>query len=210
MYVAISRELIDFTRKQIRRMSEVEEAAAPSAHIVVDDTSTPFALQLIWGEHQNLRGQIPDTWLQQLERIRINLVGHDSVQFSLDVKFTRSVYVPHDLSAYNHAPRTIDPTLYPEVMAAMNVMRERTEINRRWIAVRAQVIGFLEQCKSLNEAIKLFPQIRTYVPAEYLARVDKKTEKKVRDTTHVMGSLAKIDTDMLAQSAVLSRLAGSN
>lgn len=208
MYVAIGRDMLEETRTKIRRMAELEEAASPTPLIMIDNPSTPFAMQLIWGDRQHLRDQIPDTWLHSLERTRIK-PSLNGEQFSLEVRFTRAVNVPVDLSTYNHAPREIDAATFPEVMASIDAARQRAAISQRWNAVRMQVLGFLEQCKSLNEALKLFPNIKPYIPEKYIERVNMKAEKKVRDTTNIMGKLASIDTDMLAASAVLSRLAGN-
>ena len=83
------------------------------------------------------------------------------------------------------------------------------EIAARWEAVQTQVSSFLNACKSLNEALKLWPDLRRYVGAEYLAKVAEKAEKPVKDQSAALARLAAMDMENIAVSNVLARMAGA-
>jgi len=83
------------------------------------------------------------------------------------------------------------------------------ETETRWQKIRVQVLEFLGSCKSLNEALKLWPDLRRYVGAEYLARIDQKQEKEKRDPSAAIAKLKAMDLETIAASTVTARLAGA-
>lgn len=95
----------------------------------------------------------------------------------------------------------------------------RTECIIRWNTVARQISTFLDSCKSLNEALKLLPDIERYVPPYYLERVGekrgtssaKKTDEEARKA-EVLAALKAVDIDTVRTSEVLARMAsgGSN
>jgi hypothetical protein len=65
----------------------------------------------------------------------------------------------------------------------------------------------LGACKSLNEALKLWPDVRIYIPKEFLERVERKVER----TTNSGGAEAikKVDTDAAVSAAAIARMMGA-
>jgi hypothetical protein len=77
------------------------------------------------------------------------------------------------------------------------------EIQNKWEGVKTQIREFLDKCRTLNEAVKLYPGLRMYVPKEYLDRVDKKVERAEK-----VAKLHGIDTEGLTAAAIAAKLAG--
>jgi hypothetical protein len=65
-------------------------------------------------------------------------------------------------------------------------------------------MAFLGKCKSLNEALKLWPGVKMYIPREYIERVERKVERKVREKE----ILEDTPVDTLTAAAIAARLSG--
>jgi hypothetical protein len=81
------------------------------------------------------------------------------------------------------------------------------KVRRAWGARRDQIVLFLSKCKSLNEAIKLWPEVRLYVPKLYIDTVEipvVRAQPVVRKETVTEG----LDSDGLTAAAIAAKLAG--
>ena len=90
-----------------------------------------------------------------------------------------------------------------EAVAAVEVDMQIAEIRKKWEGIQTQIREFLEKCRTLNEAVKLYPGLRMYVPQEYLDRLDKKVERAEK-----VAKLHGIDTEGLTAAAIAAKLAG--
>lgn len=90
-----------------------------------------------------------------------------------------------------------------------DIMVARDECNQRWAAVETQVMTFIDNCKSLNEAVKLWPDLRRYIDDEYIERLDKKVERTKPETSAAAAALKAMDVDLVNSSVVLARMAGA-
>jgi sugar-specific transcriptional regulator TrmB len=86
--------------------------------------------------------------------------------------------------------------------------KEMSAIEARWLKVRKQIVNFLKSCKSLNEALKLWPDVRIYIPDEFIKRVERKVEREV-SISKAASALANVDTDAAISAAMTARLMGS-
>lgn len=102
----------------------------------------------------------------------------------------------------------------PEVFGPIrDAVATEFEVSARWAAVTEQVYGFLQSCKSLNEAVKLWPDVRRYISDEYLARLDQKTARQSADDARknaALEALKGVNVDMVTSSTVLARMAAGN
>lgn len=90
-----------------------------------------------------------------------------------------------------------------EAIAAVEIDIQIAEIRKKWEGIQTQIREFLEKCRTLNEAVKLYPGLRMYVPQEYLDRLDKKVERAEK-----VAKLHGIDTEGLTAAAIAAKLAG--
>lgn len=84
----------------------------------------------------------------------------------------------------------------------------KKELDERWKKVRMQVIAFLDNCKSANEAVKLWPDVARYFDEETVKKLNTKSEKAQR-TTNALDALKALDMDAVETSTVLARMAGA-
>jgi hypothetical protein len=82
------------------------------------------------------------------------------------------------------------------------------DIAQRWDKVDKQIMDFLGKCKSVNEALKLWPQIEMYIPPEFITKVNEKKERNAAGPSQAAEALKALDTDHLTTAAVISRMSG--
>lgn len=103
------------------------------------------------------------------------------------------------------------------VEAGLALHDARKECADRWNTVARQISTFLDSCKSLNEALKLLPDIERYVSADYIARVNekrgttsvKKADEEARKAG-VLAALKNVDVEVVRTSEVLARMASGS
>jgi hypothetical protein len=83
------------------------------------------------------------------------------------------------------------------------------EIDTRWEIVRHKVTEFLRACKSANEAIKLWPDVKTYFDVEDVKRLEVKHGRLGNKDSAAAEALAGIDTSEIMSAAVIARLSGA-
>lgn len=218
-YVAISNQLIHDVASKIDKLKQQERNAVKEptheVHVTPDDA---LATQLIWGEHMHLRDQIPDNWKMQVPKVTLYYrvqAEHDynSAYYTLQATGTGFI-VPRqaNLSVYGMEIKFTEEADCPPIMAeVIEYTKQVTEIDSRWKKVTAQVKEFLYKCKSLNEALKLWPQLRIYIPQQYIDRMEKNSPaaKKSAEENAALQALQSIDTDFVVAAAVSARLASA-
>jgi hypothetical protein len=78
-------------------------------------------------------------------------------------------------------------------------------INARWAKIETDITEFLDKCKSLNEAVKLFPGVRMYIHREDIERLDRKLERPTQRAKIV----EDVDTEGLTAAAIAAKLAAA-
>lgn len=106
-------------------------------------------------------------------------------------------------------PVDIDFAYHPLLAEYAEAFKNRVECNNRWDSVRTQVNNFLSSCKSVNEALKLWPDVVRYLSKQTIDKVNEKSVKQTRDASTALAALQAIDRDQANTSAVLARMAGA-
>ena len=223
-YVGISKALIQEVRNQINIMRVKESDAVPDSTENLKITGNEQWFQeAMWGENYHLVSSLPSKWFRTgSTRCTVYHNWPADMEFNLENRRLRSefelaahvenVQMPHHV--YNNSGFMVKLTEEQSVAMGLgnvpNEIAQRKEIHERWQGVRRQVLEFLESCKSLNEALKLFPQIRVYIPKDYLDKLDEKREGKGKSESKAAEVLANIDVDAIQASFVMSRLTSSN
>lgn len=171
-----------------------------------------------WGkDHVHLINMIPKDWLRVEKAAHITVTGTD--ENGKDVTFNQCFDAPNPV--FYGRPSTdywnrVDAKLSMEVIHEMpeetlgrKEILERWEneaivrgINARWQKIEDDIIEFFDKCKSLNEAVKLFPTSRMYIHHEDLERLDRKVERPSQRRKLV----EEVDTDALTAAAIAAKL----
>lgn len=80
------------------------------------------------------------------------------------------------------------------------------EISTRWQGIQRSIVGFIGAVSSLNEALKLWPDIANYVDSDYMDRVRAPSTKNKKDVSDAIEALSCIDKDTVTSSTVLARM----
>lgn len=216
-YVSISDNLLYNTRCIIESMQRAEIGKLAEVSIDLESTS-PFVQRLIWGEHAHLKALIPDSWLESIRSIdvRYNFVSvsaegvHADDYTGLTIQLEQSTLVPKDIgdSKHRRVVSELDADVPPQFKAFMDDRAERKVIHARWSKVQSDVKSFLKSCKSLNEGLKLWPQLSMYIAKDYLNTVAHKPAKAKSAESGAAAMLAGIDTNALVGAAVIARISG--
>jgi hypothetical protein len=230
--VRISKLLITEVEGRIShlRAAEVDATPAPSFEVqsFIGDGVEPLATQILWGEHLHLKSQMPTSWVNKASTVAFEtLYRHDDGhnETTAHVKFAKAcvpvppgtsvgweakivVRVPYsDIEAAAADDLHIHHTVARHVMAVVEREKAERKIRKVWNDRQAQIVQFLLKCKSLNEAIKLWPQVKLYVPSHYIDTVETAVVRLpvvVRKEKVTEG----LDSDGLTAAAIAARLAG--
>jgi hypothetical protein len=187
-----------------------------------NDTKQVEATQLYhtgcWGkEHVHLLNVIPKDWLRVEKSCHITVRGEDEsgTEFGFSQGFEASspVFCSRPRPDYwNRADSKLslnDVRAMPEDTPGRAEILKRWEnelvvrsINERWSKITTDVTEFLDKCKSLNEAVKLFPTVRMYIHSQDLERLDRKVERLSQRKAIVLD----VDTDGLTAAAIAAKL----
>lgn len=189
----------------------------------------------LWGEHLHLRDQIPESWTKSVASVHFSTQhvhpdGHREraaeIMCSIaglrvppgaeiNREYRRNYtdwYTPveWDFDEVRAAAEDAqDPrhTLAARIMAVVRHEQAVRALHQKWNKRLQDLTLFLNKCKSLNEAVKLWPGVRMYVPKQYLEQLDTpgvRSQAMVRKER----ALENVDTDDLTAAAVAARLQG--
>jgi hypothetical protein len=216
--VGITKELRDRTKNVIEMMRRAERASdLPEIDKNVNVDASYLFNMGCWGEkYVHLVNQIPKDWLSKISDANIHITGtlDDGRNLNTNVRFNnmKSAYArPKDnYYAKSDSELTIEYVLsLPEETAGRAELLKRWEdsiiamgIDARWGKNKTHIYEFHQKCKSLNEAVKLFPTARMYIHHEDLERLDRKVERPSQRKAIVLD----VDTDGLTAAAIAAKL----
>lgn len=216
--VYITQELSGQVSGVIKRMREAEivtNNAEISKPIELD--TSEFLTMAMWGSRLHLKDQMPEEWLSVSNSPTLNVHmpmddANNKVVHQINFRNQKVTNRPNN-DRWNE-PKIACKKDYLEahadMMGVQNILNhlERVELNAeikaRWAKVEGDIMAFLGKCKSLNEALKLWPGVKMYIPREYIERVERKVERKVREKE----ILDDTPVDTLTAAAIAARLSG--
>lgn len=181
------------------------------------DASHLFNL-LSWGKHYHLMSLIPQEgdWLHTPNAMtlrvdavggiscRINIVGLTSAR----ARPTTNRYTYNDVQISLEDLRALPEETVgrTEALEYFDSFVEHQAIALRWGKIESDVDGFLQKCRSVNEGVKLFPNLRMYLHPDDIDRLDTvKTGSKAKEREDIVASL---DVAELTSAAISVKLMG--
>jgi len=162
--------------------------------------------------------EIPGEWLAKVSDANVEIHGKydDGKDVSCSVRFVgMSAFQRPKDSYYGHTRSVVQ---YEQLLAMPDVVAGRAEalaaweenkqvvfLKAKWDKVEKDILEFLGKCKTLNEAVRLFPGVRMYVQRDDLERLDRKVER-FSERKKIVEEMA---TDELTAAAIAARLAGA-
>jgi len=216
--VYISKDLLARVSGKIGKLKNHEKTEAVpnySYKIIGVDASDLFN-KIQFKDKPELLELIPKSWLSSPEHANIEVhTTKDGVLHKLELRVEgmKSYFERPTKDYYNILPNKctkefLEANSYLtgayELLQKTEQAITLKEIDLKWQKTLEQVNLFLSKCKSLNEAIKLWPQVALYIEDEDMERFNKKVERKAREDV-----LENIDTDELTAVAIAAKLSGA-
>ena len=206
-YVAISQQFRSDVERQIRQMRMKELGAVGDVPAVHLEGTEEFMIDLLWGEYRHLYDVTPNHWCryESYPSFQVCIPSPEGQQWKRDVQaiVKLSFRIPPKGGAYSY---TINHDVHSAFEEWTKWAVDYTECEKRWDATQDQVLKFLNACKSLNEGLKLWPDLKYYIPQQYLDKVAEKIEKK-KKPSEALDALKEIDVNQIVANAVMSRMA---
>ena len=216
-YVAISQALVSDVLITARNLTQKESYAVTRVDEPKLQGDEDWLIKMMWGEHLHLKAVIPPAWCRNRSEIRISLNIPDILaetpdartKYSIDCDITKALVCPPPGADEYRSSREflVNIEEHPEFAAVVEYKDTIREITTRGEKTKKQLNAFLDKCKSLNEALKIWPDLRLYVPKSYLDKVETKVERTVKEKRKPDDMLEGIDTEQLTANAVLARMA---
>jgi hypothetical protein len=217
-HVAISRDFLNRVDNKIDRMQNAELKALGNEPQVSIPPDSKIMLETLWGEHLHLRSQIPESWrnFSNCARVyfntttsRLNSDGELApISMSVTVRPTTGEFDFPPNTGW-HTNRMISDRDHPDFKEIVAYGDAKAEIDERWHTVRTKVTDFFKSCKSMKEAVTLWPDCKVYIDDEDIARFEKKVVKTASQDSEAAKVLAGLNTDELMGAAVVARLSGA-
>jgi hypothetical protein len=216
MYVAISKDLIGTVKNRIETLRSKDIGSIEAVpDIVRVDLNDPTLMGLLWGEHIELKNKIPSEWKFMADTVHVILpVDGGRLHFSFRNTDNKQFECPHIKDCQygyreNYMNIVAKDTNLPVFAPYIEYKRKLQAITTKWDKVETQVVEFLESCKSLNEAIKLWPDVALYINEDYMDRLGDKAKKKKAAESKALEALKSIDTDLAVSAYVGARFSGA-
>jgi len=217
--VAISKGVLESVGQNLTsfKIKELNQLHNPTKGITFA-ANEPFIQEHMWEGRLDLQSLLPQSWLKNDKReVGFKFNCEDK---SADVGwYETDAIVSIDFSThpipYHMTDRRQVIKVSPEVSAQYGMDKlikykaDSEAICERYRKVKEDVMTFLNKCKSLNEALKLWPAIAAYVDKDYVEKVNEVKPKGERRISEAMDALTKIDVDAVQATAVAARLANT-
>jgi hypothetical protein len=211
-FVGISGRLVDEVRTGIHRMARAEMGTVAEPERYQVTTENDWFVVKSWGDYYHLKDQMPIEWVQADSggaQFRVLTQEHGTLNIDVTLQERLQAFPPRHQSYLAFTCRDNDETMPELLKQTIEAKKSLVEIEQRWDKVRDQVVEFLRNCKSLNEALKLWPEVEHYIPKEYIERALEKKEKVAPKVSKAVEILGQIDTQAVMASAVIARLSGA-
>lgn len=211
-FVAISGSLLERVNNKIVAMRNSELKTLGETPITNISPSSMLAKKACWGDYIHLYDVLPKDWVNTHSSldIKFKVPGFEETNkpwFNAKLKPTMDEFkFPPKSSWYESYEVSADE---PELALLVQYAKQNKEIEHRWREVHEKVTGFLSACKSANEAVKLWPQVKVYLDQEDIDRIEKKVVRAGSADSNAAQALAGIDTASVESAAVIARLSGA-
>jgi hypothetical protein len=217
-HVAISKDFLNRVDNKIDNMVRAELNTLGNEPVVTLNPESPVALKAIWGEHLHLRDLMPKDWKGTNNSLRLMFNTKQVKLTDETVPISFAFYAKPSSGEFEFPPNGYwnstkyihpDDMTDPALQQIIAYGEAKAEIEARWDLVRTKVVTFFKSCKSMGEAVKLWPDCKVYIDSDDIERFERKVVKTASQDSEAAKVLAGMDTDGLMGAAVVARLSGA-
>lgn len=217
--VYITRELENKVHNRIVKMRDQEiHIEVPDNDKAINVDASALLMHMAWGDHHHVFHQLPKDWLKHSKTADFNVITNvdeagNETKFVLNVIGLNDYYeiptsdrwgAPRPTCTLQWLQANTHLTGTQEFLDQIAQKEIRKTIHEKWDKVDSDIRLFLSKCKSLNEALRLWPALKMYVPQEYIDRVETKVERRKREA-----ELSEVvNLEELTATAIAAKLSG--
>lgn len=207
--VRISVLLIDQVKRYIDTVQEsvfiaTIEPRNPCKAPDFKDRLADTALRYLWKGHEHLKALVPKSWLIETPRLDIRIAS--GIEYQVEGSFT----APPD--ANGRSGRYLEVNVPFDAVPAdlVKAMKEYDTLigahRTKSKVVNEKIIAFLESCKSVNDAIRKYPDVAFYLPKHVKDKLEETSERKNKDKGPAQQGLSEEDRALLTSTGVVGTL----
>jgi len=211
--VRISAKLLEDVKNKISEVSHsVHEATIeprnPMNRTEFTDGFINVVMLHVWKGYEHLRTVVPSSWLKKTERLDVRI--GDSPEYQLRGSFK----LPPDIKGYGGSYVDIRLSVEDTPFEIAQLLRDHGRLEeahkQKFLSVREKVISFLKSCKSLNDAVKQYPDVALYLPQGVKNTLEEVSQRKVREKKEQIAAasqgLSEEDRNLLTATGVVGAI----
>lgn len=170
-----------------------------------------FIERVAWGAHAGLRDVLPDDWVAHVGRLDLKIFDGDVQLESVRYEGPEILLPPPFRSGYSYYTPDLQldvADLDPELAA--NLKRYHAAItanSERYTVAGEHLNKLLSRCKSLNEAVELYPDLKFFLEDDILEKLERRRGKEEKGPDP---RLDGVDTALITSAAVIGNLNQGN
>ena len=176
------------------------------------DEVANLALKVEWHEAPELMGKLPDSWCYPASSCRLKFDNGDdynAIRVDLDTSENNRIMFPPKYDRWKDI--VIDqsdwtPLITKWITEKQKQLAENAETRDMFGDIKRQLEDFLGRHASLNSAIKEMPELKLYVPDEYISKLEQKSTPRTKTPTVSIVEELDIDIDNITRLAVAHRI----
>ena len=193
-------------------LSKTKKALSIEIGTPLHDEVRKAVIKAAWHEAPDLVDKLPDSWCKFESSIRVKFDSGDdwnNVRKDLEVADTDKIKLPPTYNKWNDVKlnsATWSPTITSWLAEIHAQEAKDNEVKDMFNGISDQLTSFLGKHASLNTAIKEMPELKLYVPDEYIARLEQKSAPRTQTQTQSVVEDLDIDVDNITRLAVAHRM----
>ena len=227
--VRISRDLLTAVKDTIKEFADqirqdTVDKTNPSlaAKEYVGGDIFDYCDKKAWGEHYDLKGRLVGTrFCKQVSRYDLSIRDQQG-KHRIEIQVRPSegkVNIPSWMGSWDYCDLSTSESDVSSLPWVSKFFADKEEYdillaahNTKFANIRDQVIGFLNASKSLNDAIKKYPDIKLWIPKRYIDDVERVVDRKPREQRvreEMAEAVVDLDTSLLASMGVMRAIVTS-
>ncbi len=187
-----------------------------------NDRLANTALRYLWKGNEHLKAVVPESWLLKVPRLDIRILNLDSKTLlrsgGSNADATREYQVEGPFLAPPDAENGERDGRYLEVNVPFDdapadlvkAMKEYDTLidahDTKFKGANEKITAFLKSCKSVNDAIRKYPDVALYLPKNVKDKLEDTFEHKNEDKVLTQQGLSEEDRALLTSTGVVGTL----
>ena len=217
-YVRKTQTLVDDVANTVNSMMHAELGKLKKANDVSIGTDLHRDIAELyskeaWKLAPDIKDKMPEAWCKLTDSVEIKFVNGDdynNIRTQIGFPDNDKLKLPPTYNKYHDRLELEESSctaLVKEWLVKQHALdSQRSQTRDMFNGIAEQLTKFLNRHASLNTAIKEMPELKLYVPDEYIARLEQKSAPRTQTQTQSVVEDLDIDVDNITRLAVAHRM----